>query len=111
MNAYANAELAPYENPKLPLEQRVDDLLARLSTSEKISLMAGSGIFETQGIGRLRIPALNFSDGPNGVRSNTGDYATVFPPGVALGATWNPNLLQEVGAAIGREARAMNIHV
>jgi hypothetical protein len=53
-----------YQNPKAPLEDRVEDLLVRLTPKEKISLMAGSSFFSTQGIERLQIPALRFSDQP-----------------------------------------------
>jgi beta-glucosidase len=102
---------AVYKNAHAPLEQRVEDLLARLTGREKIALMAGASAFGTQGVERLGVPGLNFSDGPNGVRSNAGEAATVFPPGSALAATWNPVLLESVGQAIGREALALNVQV
>ncbi|HUN25416.1 MAG TPA: glycoside hydrolase family 3 C-terminal domain-containing protein [Steroidobacteraceae bacterium] len=107
----ADASRPIYLNPHAPLEARVADLLARLTPAEKISLMAGGSAFATQPIPRLGIPALHFSDGPNGVRSNSGVPATVFPTGSALAATWNPRLIEEVGRAIGREARAMGVAV
>ena len=100
-----------YKNPQAPLEQRVEDLLARLTLREKIGLMGGGSAFTTHGIERLGVPALNLSDGPNGVRSNAGEFATVFPTGSALAATWNPELLETVGQAIGREALALNVQV
>ncbi len=100
-----------YKDAHAPLEQRVDDLLVRLTEREKISLMAGGSAFATAAIPRLGIPALNFSDGPNGVRSNEGTPTTVFPTGSAMAATWNPQLLRSVGEAIGREARALDIRV
>jgi beta-glucosidase len=100
-----------YQDAHAPLEQRVEDLLARLTDREKISLMAGGSAFATQAIARLGIPALSFSDGPNGVRSNAGTPTTVFPTGSALAATWSPELLRSVGEAIGREARALDIRV
>ena len=100
-----------YQDPKAPLEERVEDLLARLTPRERISLLAGGSQFATQGIERLQIPALRFSDGPNGVRSNEGESTTVFPTGSALAATWDPDVLQAVGQAIGREARALDIQV
>ena len=100
-----------YENPSAPLEARVEDLLARLTLAEKISLMAGGSAYATQPVPRLGIPALRFSDGPNGVRSNSGEPATVFPTGSALAATWNPRVIEEVGQAIGREALATGVAV
>ncbi|HUK03208.1 MAG TPA: glycoside hydrolase family 3 C-terminal domain-containing protein [Steroidobacteraceae bacterium] len=92
-------------------EQRVDALLQKLTLQEKISLMAGGGPFSTAAITRLGIPALNVSDGPNGVRTNNDRPATVFPTGSALAATWNPQAVEAVGAAMGREARALNVQV
>jgi len=102
---------ATYKDPQAPLEQRVEDLLARLTQKEKLALMGGASAFSMQGVPRLGIPALNFSDGPNGVRSNAGEPATVFPTGSALAATWDPVLLESVGQAIAREALALNVQV
>ena len=93
------------------LEQRVNTLLAQLTLPEKLRLMAGGSTFGTAGIARLGIPALNLADGPNGLRSNNDEVATVFPSGAALAATFNPQLVQSVGAAIGAEARALGVHV
>ncbi len=81
----------------------------------------------TQAIPRLGIPATVLTDGPAGVRinptrKNTSDtfYATGFPVGTALACTWNQELVEEVGKAIGNEvleygcdvllAPGMNIH-
>ncbi|MGH7058597.1 MAG: glycoside hydrolase family 3 N-terminal domain-containing protein, partial [Acetobacteraceae bacterium] len=100
-----------YENPRAPLEARVTDLLGRLTLAEKVSLMGGGGAFSTRPIPRLGIPALHVSDGPNGVRSNDGESATVFPTGSALAATWDPAILHAVGQAIGREALAMHVQL
>ncbi|MFL6603244.1 MAG: glycoside hydrolase family 3 C-terminal domain-containing protein [Steroidobacteraceae bacterium] len=108
----ALAETVPvYKNSQAPLEQRVEDLFARLTPKEKLSLMAGGSFFSMQQIERLGIPALRLSDGPNGVRSNEGEAMTVFPTGSALAATWNPALLESIGQAIGREALASNVQV
>lgn len=93
------------------IDARADALLARMTQAEKIRLMAGGSAFATAAIPRLGIPALHLSDGPNGVRSNDDQAATVFPTGSALGATWDPQIVQAVGAAIGREARALGVQV
>src|SRR5581483_3982915 len=103
--------VAVYKNPQAPLEARVEDLLARLTQKEKMALMGGASAFGMQGVSRLGIPSLSLSDGPNGVRSNAGEPATVFPTGSALAATWDPMLLESVGQAIAREALALNIQV
>src|SRR5581483_5776454 len=73
----------PYKDPKAALEDRVNDLLKRLTLEEKVSMMAGGGFFSSMPIPRLGVPALRFTDGPNGVRSNEGDVSTVFPTGSA----------------------------
>jgi len=107
----AFAQKPPYLDAKRPLEQRVEDLLGRLTLEEEISLKAGATSFGTRAIERLGIPALKLTDGPNGVRSTNSEPTTAFPAGVALAATWNPTLIKEVGAAIGQEARALGNQV
>ncbi|HEY2591122.1 MAG TPA: glycoside hydrolase family 3 C-terminal domain-containing protein [Steroidobacteraceae bacterium] len=105
------ADRPVYLDPQAPLEARVSDLFGRLTLDEKIALMAGGSPFGTAPVPRLGIPSLQFSDGPNGVRSNEGRPTTAFPTGSALAATWNPIVIRAVGEAIGREALAMNVQV
>jgi beta-glucosidase len=107
----AGHTIEPYKDPGCPLEDRVEDLLARLTLEEKVSLMAGAAAFALTAIPRLGVPSLRMTDGPTGVRSNTREAATVFPVAVALAATWNPALAGEVAAAIAREAKALGEHV
>jgi beta-glucosidase len=102
---------APFLDSGAPLETRVEDLLGRLTLDEKVALMAGSGAFTLQGVERLGVPRVRVTDGPTGVRSQEGEAATVFPVGVAMAATWNPDLTREVAAAIAREALALNNRV
>src|SRR5262249_38114225 len=97
-----------YQDPAAPLEDRVEDLLSRLTLDEKVSLMAGSAAFTLHGVERLGVPALRVADGPTGVRSNEGEAATVFPVGVAMASTWSPDVAHEVAAAIAREANALD---
>ncbi len=101
----------PFADPALPLEDRVADLVSRLTPEEKVSLMAGSAAFTLHGVERLGVPAVRVTDGPTGVRSNEGEAATVFPVGVALASTWNPALVGDVAGAIAREALALDNHV
>src|SRR6185503_11555676 len=98
----------PFRDPAVPLEDRVEDLLSRLTLEEKVTLMAGSAGFTLHGVERLGVPALRVADGPTGVRSNEGEAATVFPVGVAMASAWNPDLTREVAAAIAREAIALD---
>lgn len=107
----ATAADAPFRDPDLPLETRVADLLGRLTLEEKVALLAGSAPFTLHGVERLAVPEVQVTDGPTGVRSNTGEAATVFPVGVAMAATWNPDLVGEAAAAIAREALALGSRV
>ena len=100
-----------FADPSRPLEERVEDMVGRLTLEEKVRLMAGRASFTLEGVERLGVPAIRVTDGPTGVRSNEGEAATVFPVGVAMGATWNPELTREVAAAIAREALALNNRV
>ncbi|HEV2366234.1 MAG TPA: glycoside hydrolase family 3 C-terminal domain-containing protein [Caulobacteraceae bacterium] len=101
----------PFRDPTAPLEARVDDLAGRLTLEEKVALMAGSAPFTLTGAARLGVPEVRVCDGPTGVRSNEGEAATVFPVGVAQAASWNPRLVEEVAAAIAREALALDNRV
>jgi beta-glucosidase len=101
---------ATADGPRAPspaLEARVEELLSRLTLDEKLSLLAGTG-FDTGSIPRLGIPALHMTDGPAGIRTGP---ATSFPAGVALAATFDPALVERVGAAIAREAKAQGKNV
>ena len=106
-----------YLDPSQKLDARVDDLLARLTLDEKISLIHAGSKFSTPAISRLGIPERWMSDGPMGVREDisrdswnaaghTGDFSTAMPAGICLASTWDPDLAHEEGQAIGEEARA-----
>lgn len=94
----------------------MEDLLSRLTLEEKIKLCHADSKFTTAAIPRLGIPRRWLSDGPHGVREDVGpdtwevagrtdDFATAMPCGIALAATWNPELAQREGVVIGQEAR------
>ena len=88
-----------------------ESLLAALSLDEKIALLSGQDFWSLPAIDRLGIPSLKLSDGPTGLRSSNSEAATVFPVGTALAASFNPELVNEVAAAIGREAIAHGVDV
>ena len=94
----ASAPAAPTDE----VEARAEELLAQLTLDEKLSLVAGTG-FDTAGVPRLGIPRLSMTDGPVGVRSGK---STAFPAGVLMAATFDPPLIQRLGAALGRETKA-----
>jgi len=96
-----------YQDRTAPIEARVEDLFNHLTEDEKIDLLSGTG-FTTQPIPRLGVPALAMADAGQGVRGgqdSTLGPATAFPAGVLMASTWDTNLLWQIGAAIGQEAR------
>lgn len=130
-----NGELDIYEDARLPLEERAEDLLAQLTLDEKIRLLKGSGMKSGLGLGpsdegvrgavgtiiptsRLGIPALYLSDGPAGLRisptrknEDKTYYCTAFPIATLLASTWNVDLVEKVGHAMGHEALEYGIDV
>ncbi|MEW6003731.1 MAG: glycoside hydrolase family 3 C-terminal domain-containing protein [Stygiobacter sp.] len=100
-------DMLSYKNKMFSIDERVDDLLKQMTLEEKIDMIGGTG-FATKPIPRLGIPELRMTDGPVGVRW---DKATAFPSGVSMAATWNPELINKVGAAIGRETKGKARHV
>lgn len=103
----AGENLPAYKNSSLPIDQRVEDLLSRMTLEEKIDMLGGTG-FATKPIERLEIPELNMADGPLGVRWGN---ATAFPSGIMMAATWNPEIISKLGSAIANETKAHKRHV
>jgi len=91
----------PFLDPCLSAEERVDDLVGRLTLKEKIDQMSDY----TPAIERLGVPEYNWwNECLHGV-ARAGN-ATSFPQAIGMGATWNPQLIKEVADAISTEARA-----
>lgn len=93
------------------VEARIDSLLQQMTLAEKVALLAGSSMWTTTPIERLGIPAIKVTDGPNGARGAGGFVggavtAACFPVGIALAATWNTSLVEEVGEALAEEAQS-----
>jgi beta-glucosidase len=96
------------------VEERIEKLLGELTLDEKVTILSGADIWTTPPVSRVGIPALKVTDGPVGARGGSfgGDVtAASFPCGSALGATWNASLVEEVGVALGQEARSKACHV
>jgi len=93
----------------------IDALVDKLTLDEKAALTAGVDFWSTVAVPRLGIPTVFLSDGPNGARGSImgpdGPTSLCLPCGSALGATWHPDLVEEVGAAIGRDARRKSARV
>lgn len=88
----------------LPIEERVKDLLPLMTMEEKILQLAS---FYPNGVERLGIPNLQPGECLHGVAA---EEATSFPQAIALGSTWDTDLIEEVATVIAREARALGIH-
>ena len=92
---------------------------ATAAIEQHAALGSGADFWTTKAVGA--VPAITLTDGPHGVRrvGAGGDHlgltdstpATCFPPAVALAQTWDPDLVRRVAAAIGREARALDVQV
>jgi len=92
---------APYMNPSLPIDQRVDDLVSRMTLEEKASQLVN----QARAIPRLGVPAYDWwSEALHGVARE--GIATVFPQAIGLAATWDPDLIHQMATVIGIEARA-----
>ena len=92
-----------------------------LTLEEKASLTSGADFWTTKAIDRLGIPSVMMTDGPHGLRKQSGSTdhlglassvpATCFPPAVGIGSSFDPEIIERVGAAIGVEAAIENVAV
>lgn len=97
------------------------DLLTELTVEEKASLTSGADFWNTKAVERVGVPSMMLTDGPHGLRkqAGAGDHlgindsvpATCFPPAVGLGSSFDPELAQRVGRAIGTEAAIEDVAV
>jgi beta-glucosidase len=93
---------------------RIDDLIGKMTLDEKISMLAGADLWHSVPVSRLGIPQFKMTDGPNGARGAWGSMSTpsvATPVGIALGATWNPALIEKVGNVLGDEVKAKGSHI
>ncbi len=90
-----------FQNPKLPLQERVNDLISHMTLPEKVSQM----LSDAGGIGRLGVPPyVWWNEALHGVARN--GVATVFPQAIGLASAWDTDLHYQVATAISDEARA-----
>lgn len=113
----ARAQQTPvYLDETKPVEQRIDDLMQRMTLDEKIRILHAQSKFSSRGVPRLGIPEFWPTDGPHGIRpatmwdrwrdaGQTNDSCVAFPALTCLAATWNPDIGRVYGRALGEEAR------
>jgi beta-glucosidase len=95
----------PFQNPNLPIEQRVDDILSLMTLDEKLACLATS-----TAVPRLNIPDAGGTEGLHGL-VRKGDFnqkavtTTQFPEVIGMASTWDPELIRRAGAVEGYEAR------
>ena len=97
---HARESAFPFQDPAVPVDQRVDDLVARMTIEEKASQLVNT----TRAIPRLNVPEYNlWSEALHGVAGR--GYATVFPQAIGLAATFDVPTLHKMAEATAREAR------
>lgn len=104
-----------------PTRLDIPALLSELTLEEKSWLLDGNNAWETTGIERVGIPSILLADGPHGLRVQNviteelgmggSRPATCFPPAVGLASTWDVDLLNRIGVALGRESRKLGVGV
>ena len=100
LNLFAQYDY-PFQNPDLKEDERISDLLSRLTLEEKM----GQLLYESPAIDRLGIPEYNWwNECLHGVAR--AGYATVFPQSISIAASWNKKLIRNVATVISDEARA-----
>lgn len=101
MKTFAQSFKYPFQNPKLDVEERVKDLVSRMTLDEKISQM----MYQSPAIERLGIPSYNWwNECLHGVAR--AGQATVFPQGIGMAAAFDDELMFRIADAISDEARA-----
>ncbi|MEJ2585141.1 MAG: glycoside hydrolase family 3 C-terminal domain-containing protein, partial [Robiginitalea sp.] len=98
-------------------DAQIDSIVNQMTLEEKAGMLHGTSMFTTAGVDRLGVPELKMADGPLGVREEISreswaplglddDYATYYPAGAGLSASWNPDMAYLFGSSVGAETRA-----
>lgn len=101
------------------MSRQVKDIMKRMTLEEKASLCSGLNMWQTKAVERVGIPSIVMTDGPHGLRkqANPADMssktvpATCFPSGAGLASSWDRELIEEVGAALGEECQAEDVQI
>lgn len=97
------------------MSDRIEQLADQMTLEEKVSILSGEDFWSVPSIPRLGIGKLRVTDGPNGARGGGsligGVKSASFPVGIALGATWNVELVKQIGAALADEVKSKQAHM
>lgn len=97
------------------MANRIEQLLSEMTLEEKVSILSGEDFWSVTAVARLGIGKLRVTDGPNGARGGGsligGVKSASFPVGIAIGATWNVPLVEEIGAALADEVKSKGAHM
>ncbi|MCQ2772631.1 MAG: glycoside hydrolase family 3 C-terminal domain-containing protein [Bacilli bacterium] len=98
-----------------------EDIISKLSLEDKASLLSGKNFWESMDLPEVGVPSMFLSDGPHGIRKqaaaadqlglNPSLPATCFPTAVSMANSWNPELTNKVGIALGEEAVKLHVHM
>ncbi len=98
-----------------------EEILEKLTLRQKADLLTGKDFWSTQGYEELGIPSIFFSDGPHGLRKqaaasdhlglNASVPATCFPTAVSMASSWNEELAERMGEALGEESASQNVNM
>ena len=88
-------------------DKRAMDLVSRMTLEEKCDYIGAARSFVIRSIPRLGIPEVRMADGPQGIRNNT--VSTLYPCGILTASTWNRELVEELGHALGSDAKARGV--
>lgn len=101
--------------------EQIKELVKKLTLEEKAGLTSGKDNWFTKGVERLGIPEVRMSDGPHGLRTQEGEVNSLaeefsvktvcFPAACLTAASFDRNLIAEMGSALGQESQALGVHV
>ena len=98
-----------------------EEIITKLTLAEKCGILSGKDVWHTREVPGAQIPSIMLSDGPSGLRKQEGEgdhlglnasvKATCFPSAATVANSWDPELAEKVGEALGREAAAKEVGV
>lgn len=90
-------------------DAKARELVARMTLEEKCNYIGAARSFIIGAVPRLSIPEIRMADGPQGIRNNT--VSTLYPCGIMSAATWNRELVEQLGHALGNDAKARGVAI